>query len=150
MSRKTIILLFILFILPLVIYFLWPSDEARIKKLFREGSEAIEKKDLDAVMSKVSFNYRDEYGFNYLYIKESFKRVFQQMGDLDIEYENLTMTIADKTAKAEIDVRVIATIGNERGYILGDLPNPVHLTFSLEKQRTKWTVLKTEGMPFKW
>ena len=150
MSRKTIILLFILFILPLVIYFLWPSDEARIKKLFREGSRAIEKKDLDAVMSKVSFNYTDEYGFNYLYIKESFKRFFQQMGDLDIEYENLTITITDKAAKAEMDVRVVATIGNERGYILGDLPNPVHLTFSLEKQRTKWMVLKTEGMPFKW
>ena len=150
MSRKTIILLLILFILPLVIYFLWPSDEARIKKLFREGAKAIEKKDLDAVMSKVSYNYTDEYGFNYLYIKESMKRFFQQMGDLDIEYENVTMTITDKAAKAEMDVRVVAGIGNERGYILGDLPNPVHLTFTLEKQRTKWLVTKTEGMPFKW
>ncbi|TFG35209.1 MAG: hypothetical protein E4H45_03220 [Nitrospirales bacterium] len=150
MSRKTIILLLILFILPLVIYFLWPSDEARIKKLFREGSRAIEKKDLDAVMSNVSFNYTDEYGFNYLYIKESMKRVFQQMGDLDIEYENLTITIADKAAKAEMDVRVVATIGNDRGYIFGDLPNPVHLTFSLEKERTKWMVSRAEGMPFKW
>jgi hypothetical protein len=150
MSRKTIILLLFLFALPLVIYFLWPSDEARIKKLFREGSMAIEKKDLDAVMSKVSFNYTDEYGFNYLYIKEAMKRVFQEMGDLDIEYENLAITITDKAAKAEMDVRVVATIGNERGYILGDQQKPVHLTFSLEKQRTKWMVLKTEGMPFKW
>jgi hypothetical protein len=150
MSRKTIILLLILFILPLVIYFLWPSDEARIKKLFREGSRAVEKKDLDAVMSKVSFNYTDEYGFNYLYIKESMKRVFQQMADIKIEYENLTITIADKQAKAEMDIRVLATMGSERGYILGDLPNPVHLTFSLEKERTKWMVTKTEGMPFKW
>jgi hypothetical protein len=150
MSRKTIILLLILFVLPLVIYFLWPTDEARIKKLFREGSQAIGKKDLDAVMAKVSFNYTDEYGFNYLYIKESMKRVFQQMGDLKVEYENLTITINDNTARAEMDVRVIATIGNERGYILGDLPNPVHLTFGLDKERTKWMVTRTEGMPFKW
>jgi hypothetical protein len=150
MSRKTIILLLILFILPLVIYFLWPSDEARIKKLFREGSKAIETKDLDAVMSKVSFNYTDEYGFNYIYIKESMKRVFQQMTDIKIEYENLTITVSDTHAKAEMDIRVLATLGSERGYILGDLPNPVHLTFSLEKERTKWMVTKTEGMPFKW
>jgi len=150
MSRKTIILLLILFILPLVIYFLRPSDEARIKKLFREGSGAIEKKDLDAVMSKVSFHYTDEYGFNYLYLKESMKRVFQQRGDFDIAYENLTITVADKAAKAEMDVRVVATIGKERGYVLGDMPNPVHLTFSLEKERTKWMVTKTQGMPFKW
>jgi hypothetical protein len=150
MSRKTIILLLILFILPLVVYSLWPSDEARIKRLFREGAQAIENKDLDAVMSKVSFNYTDEYGFNYLYLKEAMKRVFQQMGDIDIKYENPAITITGKAAKAEMDVRVIATIGNERGYILGDLPNPVHLIFSLEKQRTKWMVLKVEGMPFKW
>ena len=62
-------------------------------------------------MSKVSFNYTDEYGFNYLYIKEALKRVFLQMGDIDIEYENLTITITDKAAKAEMDVRVVATSG---------------------------------------
>ncbi len=150
MSRKTIIILCILFFMPLVIYFLRPSDESRIKKLFRDGSQAIEKEDIDAVMSKVSFNYTDEYGLNYLYIKESLKRVFQQMSDIKIEYENLKITVSEKTAGAEMDVRVVATIGTETGYILGDLPNPVHLTFTLEKERTKWMVTKTGGMPFKW
>jgi hypothetical protein len=150
MSRKTIFILCILFITPLVIYFVWPSDESRIKKLFREGSQAIEKEDIDAAMSKVSFNYTDEYGFNYLYIKESLKRVFQQMSDITIEYESLKITVSDKTAKAEMDVRAAAAMGTETGYILGDLPNPVHLTFTLEKERTKWMVTKTEGMPFKW
>ena len=69
LSKKAIALLFILIMTPVIIYLLWPSDEARIKKLFREGSQAIEKKDLDAAMSGVSFNYRDEYGFTYLYIR---------------------------------------------------------------------------------
>jgi hypothetical protein len=64
------VILFIFFALPIILYLLWPSDESRIKKLFKEGSQAIEKKELDAVMSKVSFNYRDGYGFTYLYIKE--------------------------------------------------------------------------------
>jgi len=150
MSRKTIFFLCVLLITPLVIYLVWPSDESRIKKLFREGSQAIEKEDIDAAMSKVSFNYTDEYGFNYLYIKESLKRVFQQMSDITIEYESLKITVSDKTAKAEMDLRVVATMGTDTGYILGDLPNPVHLTFTLEKERTKWMVTKTEGMPFKW
>jgi hypothetical protein len=150
MSRKTIIIIFILFLSPVIIYFLWPSDERRIRKLFSEGSQAIEKEDIDAVMSKVSYNYTDEYGFNYLYIKESLKRVFQQMDDIKIEYENLDITVSDRTAKAEMDLRVVATIGTETGYILGDLPNPGRLIFTLEKERTKWMVTKTEGMPFKW
>lgn len=148
MSKKSTALLFLLIILPVIFYFLWPSDESRIKKLFNEGSRAIEKEDLDAVMSKVSFNYSDEYGLTYLYLKESMKSVFQQMSDIKIEYENLNIKVNDKIAKADMDVRIIATIGNDTGYIFGDLPKPVHLKFTLEKERTKWLVAKTEGLPF--
>ncbi len=148
MSKKSIALLFLLIITPIIFYFLWPSDESRIKKLFNEGSRAIEKEDLDAVMSKVSFNYSDEYGLTYLYLKESMKSVFQQMSDIKIEYENLNIKVNDKIAKADMDVRIIATIGNDTGYIFGDLPKPVHLKFTLEKERTKWLVAKTEGLPF--
>src|SRR4030043_2344584 len=149
MSKKSIILLFILFALPIILYLLWPSDESRIKKLFKEGSRAIEKEDLDAVMSKVSFNYSDEYGLTYLYLKESIKSVFKQMSDIKVEYENLNIKVNDKIAKADMDVRIIATIGNETGYIFGDLPKPVHLKLTLEKERTKWLVTKKEGLPFK-
>ena len=148
MSKKSIALLFILIAAPLIIYLIWPSDESRIKKLFREGAQAVEKEDLDAAMSKVSYNYRDEYGLTYLYMKEMMKSAFQKMRDIKVEYENLKINITDRTATADVDVRIIATIGNDTGYIMGDLPNPVHLKFSLEKQRTTWLVTKTEGLPF--
>jgi hypothetical protein len=148
LSKKSIALLVLIILIPITIYFLWPSDESRIKKLFKEGSKAIEKEDLDTVMSKVSFNYSDEYGLTYLYLKESIKSVFKQMSDIKVEYENLNIKVNDKIAKADMDVRIIATIGNETGYIFGDLPKPVHLKFTLEKERTKWLVAKTEGLPF--
>jgi hypothetical protein len=148
MSKKSIALLFILIAVPLIIYLIWPSDESRIKKLFREGARAIEKEDLDGAMSKVSYNYRDEYGLTYLYMKELMKSAFQRMKDIKVEYENLKIDISDRTATADMDVRIIATIGNNTGYIMGDLPNPAHLKFTLEKQRTTWLVAKTEGLPF--
>ena len=147
MSKKTIASFFLLLLTPLILYFLWPSDESRIKKLFKEGSAAIEKEDLDAVMSKVSFNYQDEYGFNYLYIKETMKHVFQQMSDIKVEYENLKINVTDKTATADMDVMVLATISGNTGYVLGDLAKPAHLKFTLEKERSKWSVIKTEGLP---
>jgi len=150
LNRKSLILISIPFVLAVLIYLLWPSDESRIKKLFKEGSQAIEKEDLDGVMSKISFNYHDEYGMNYLYIKESMKSVFQQMNDIKIEYENLKIKIDKKTAAADMDVRILATIGNDTGYIFGDLAKPVHLTFTLEKERAKWLVTKTEGLPSNW
>jgi hypothetical protein len=150
LNRKSLILISIPFVLAVLIYLLWPSDESRIKKLFKEGSQAIEKEDLDGVMSKVSFNYHDEYGMNYLYIKESMKSIFQQMNDIKIEYENLKIKVDKKTAAADMDVRILATIGNDTGYIFGDLAKPVHLTFTLEKERAKWLVTKTEGLPHYW
>jgi len=148
MSKKTLGLIFLIIILPVVVYLLVPSDASRIKKLFKEGAKAVEREDIDAVMSKVSFNYRDEYGFTYLYIKESMKSVFQQWGDIKIEYENLKIDIKGKTAVADMDVRVTASIGDNTEYVIGDLTKPVHLQFILEKERTKWLVTKTEGLPF--
>ena len=147
MSKKTIAILFLLLLTPVILYLLWPSDESRIKKLFKEGSAAIEKEDLEAVMSKVSFNYQDEYGFNYLYIKETMKYVFKQMSDIKVEYENLRINVTDKTATADMDVMVLATISGNTGYVLGDLAKPAHLKFTLEKERSKWSVIKTEGLP---
>jgi len=147
MSKKTIAILFLLLLTPVILYLLWPSDESRIKKLFKEGSAAIEKEDLEAVMSKVSFNYQDEFGFNYLYIKETMKYVFKQMNDIKVEYENLRINVTDKTATADMDVMVLATISGNAGYVLGDLAKPAHLKFTLEKERSKWSVIKTEGLP---
>ena len=46
MSKKSAILTFLLIISPVLIYFLWPSDESRIKKLVKEGATAVEKKRL--------------------------------------------------------------------------------------------------------
>ncbi|MEW6213719.1 MAG: hypothetical protein AB1478_00730 [Nitrospirota bacterium] len=146
MSRKSIILLFLLILTPIILYLLWPSDESRIKKVFKEGAKAIEKEDIDGVMAKVSFNYRDDYGLTYLYLKESMKSEFQQMNDITIEYENLKIKVNDASATADMDVRIIATMGNETGYIVGDAAKPVHLKFTLEKERTKWLITKTEGL----
>jgi hypothetical protein len=146
MSKKTIIFLFLLILSPIIIYLLWPSDEGRIKKLIKEGAVAIEKEDIDAVMAKVSFNYQDEHGFTYLLLKKMLNAQFKEMSDIRIEYEGLKIEVKEDLAYAELDVRVIATIQNQTGYIIGDIKNPEHLKFTLEKERTRWLVTKTEGL----
>ena len=51
---------------------------------------------------------------------------------------------------AEMDVRVVAQVGIDTGYVFGDYPKPEHLKFTLQKERTKWHVIKTDGLPFEW
>jgi hypothetical protein len=146
-SKKKVIYLAILVLFPLIIYFLWPSDESRIKKLFREGAEAIEQEKTDDVMSRVSFNYTDDQGLSYITIKEGMGRVFQQMSGIKIDYEIKNITIKDRTATADLAIRVIASYGHDTGYAVGDAAKPAHMKFFLEKERAKWFVNRTEGLP---
>ena len=148
MSKKSIIMLCVLILSPIILYFLWPTDESRIRKLFREGAKAVEARKTDDVMSKVSFNYSDEHGMTYLFIKEAIGRIFQSMDKISVEYKINKIEVKENTAIAEIEVRVIAHSGQDAGYIVGDAAKPVHLIFSLEKVRTKWLVNRTEGLKF--
>lgn len=147
MSKKTVIFLVVLILSPLIIYFLWPSDEYRIRKLFREGAKAIEKEKIDDVMSRVSFNYTDDNGLSYIAIKEGMGRVFQQMSGIKVEYKIKNITIRNTSASADLDIRVIASYGQDTGYTVGDAAEPAHMKFYLEKERASWLVSKTEGIP---
>jgi hypothetical protein len=147
MSKKSIIFLSLLILAPVIIYFLWPSDESRIKKLFREGAKAVENENIEEVMSKVSFNYTDEHGLSYLYLKEGMENAFKRFENIMIEYEIKNIEIKDETATAELDIRVIASAGQDTGYIIGDAGKPAGAEFFLEKVRTKWLVNKTRGVP---
>src|SRR6266498_4542571 len=149
-SMRKVIITLLLFLVPaLTLYILWPSDEGRIKKLFKEGAGSMESEDPGGVMAKVSFNYRDEYGMTYLTLRETLEREFKRISDVHVEYDDLKIQVfkngASKGALAEMDVRVVATIGSETGYIAGDVKKPLHLRFALEKERMKWLIVKTEG-----
>ncbi|MDP2276599.1 MAG: hypothetical protein Q8K51_00085 [Nitrospirota bacterium] len=146
MSKKSAILLFLLIISPVLIYFLWPSDESRIKKLIKEGAAAVEKEEIDNVMAKVSFNYQDDRGMTYMLIKKILTEQFKSLSDIKIEYENLKIEVKEKMANAEFDLRVIAAIGSQTGYIIGDLKTPARIKLFLEKERLNWLVTKTEGL----
>lgn len=149
MVVKTLyIFLLLLTAVIITVFLLWPSDEGRIKKLFKEGSLAIEAEDIEKVLSKIAYDYHDENDFTYLFIRDALRRQFDLLSDIDVEYEKLRITVSDKTAVAEMDVRVIATLGNETGYIIGDIKEPLHLKFILGKERTKWLIVKSEGFRF--
>ena len=148
-KKKSLLIFHIFFALLFLAYLFWPTDEGRIKKLFKEGSAAIERKDIDVAMSNVSFNYHDDHGLTYLSMKESMQSFFKQMSDIKIKYEKLVIEVNGKTATADMDVRIIATSGNDTGYVMGNLKEPVHLRFSLRKEKMKWLVAKIEGLPSK-
>ncbi len=146
MSRKSIILLALLIISPVLFYFLWPTDEARIRKLFKEGAKAVEARKVDDVMSKISFSYSDRNGLSYLVLKQGIEREFRRLSNIQVEYDITKIEVREKAATAGMDVRVITSYGKDTGYIVGDAARPAHLSFSLEKGPTGWLIDSSEGM----
>jgi hypothetical protein len=78
------------------------------------------------------------------------KKIFRQLNEINVDCENLEIRVREKTASAEMDVRVLAQVGTDTGYVFGDYPNPKHLILTLQKDKTKWYVIKTEGLSFEW
>ncbi len=146
MSKKSIALLLLLIIAPIVIYLLWPTEEDRIRRLIKNGARAVEAKNVDDVMSKISYTYTDQYAINYLVIKEALQRQFQRVNTISVEYDIKKVDVKDKAATAGVDVRVIITAGKEAGYVVGDAAKPSHLSLSLEKGPTGWLINSVEGI----
>ena len=146
MSRRTVILIFLLIVVPVMVYFFIPTDRTRIQKLINKGAAAIEKEDEASVMACVSFNYRDDYGMTYLYLKESFKRLFQRRDGISVDYEVLDIELDDNIAVAKLRVRVLSSSGSGKHYIVGSVAEPLDIILILEKEKLKWQVTRTEGV----
>jgi len=139
---------FILLALLIVAAWLfWPSDESRIRRTLREETKAFEAGNLDGVMTGVSYTYRDAYGMPYIAMKGYLKRFFEQFSDIGVECGDPGIRLlGEEEAVAELNVRVLATMGNERGYILGDLKGPVRVRVFLRKEHAAWLIAQT-GSP---
>ncbi len=146
MNRKKIIVFGLAALSLAIIYFSWPTDESRIKKVFRDGAKAVEERKPEELMAKISFNYSDDHGLSYLLLKKNIEKILPELSNITVEYEIETLEIKGDGATAAVDVKVIATHGNDTGYFIGDAAHPEHITFLLQKERTRWLIAGTRGL----
>ncbi len=153
MTKKAIIITVPILASLLLVYLFLPSDTKRIREIIYDGRDAIVRKDLERVMAHVSYNYRDRYGFTYLYIKENLKSLFQRTESFEIELDNLRVEVNDKKAEARFLIKVKALETAGEVFLLGSEDVYESVFMSLEKERLKWLVTETyfptrEGIAF--
>lgn len=137
----------LLFLSPVVIYFLMPTDEARVQKVIRKTVSAIEAEKIEDSLLYISYSYQDEYGLSFVLIKKLLEREFIRYSDMDIKYDNLVIRIDKDKAQADMDVRMIATLAGERAYFIGDNKEPAHITLYLKKEGlSRWLIVKSSGI----
>jgi hypothetical protein len=127
-----------------LIKFILISEEKKIARVIEAGEKAIEAKDLDGSMKRLSYNYSDEYGLTYLQIKKFLEKFFQEFEEIEIEKDVLKIEVKDEEAQASMNLRVIITVQNQRGYLIGSSESPANIKIDLEKVRTKWLVKRVE------
>ncbi|HXX57793.1 MAG TPA: hypothetical protein VEI96_07305 [Thermodesulfovibrionales bacterium] len=145
-DKRWRIVFLILSLLVVTAWLLWPSDESRIRRTLKEEVKAMEAGDVDGVMAKISYAYHDEYGMSYLTLGEELKRQLKTLSDITVEYEDLMIRVEDGEATAEFMLRVIATKGNETGYIIGDVKTPLRLRLVLRKEHGRWLIAETKSL----
>ena len=143
-----IITLIIIAIAAIIIKFLFVSEKSRILKVINEGRAAVEAEDVDKCMSYISLQYSDDYGLKYLIVKRILTDVFKEfdgfkvmLDDVEIEVNN-----KEKTAVAAFDLRIIVTLHNQPGYLVGTTDSPAKIKMYFIKERLKWQVVKVMGI----
>lgn len=145
-KRNRYLFLLIFVIVVAVVFVLYPTDEKRIKRVIAGSEEALLKEDIDGLFEHISYNYRDDRGNSYLVLKKRMETVFKRLDDIEIERNILTITVQDKTAVAELNVRVVALEGASREYIIGDAVTWQRIKVNFEKSPYKWKIVKVSGL----
>ena len=127
------------------IYIFYPTDENRIRKIISNSEKAFISEDADRLMEFISYNYMDDYGNSYLKLKKTLQFAFKQMDNIDIERNIIKISIDGSLAEAELSVRVLASMGEERGYIIGDAGEAREIKVFFGKPTNKWLITKVEG-----
>ncbi len=146
MRRQYIFFSALLFLCAIVVYTLYPTDEKRIRKIINKSEKAIISEDVDKLMEFISYNYRDDYGNGYLQLKKTFQTAFKHLNNIDIERNIIKISVKDTLAEAELSIRVLASEGEERGYIIGDAGNAKTIKVFFEKSPYKWLITKVDGV----
>jgi hypothetical protein len=122
----------------------FPSDKKRIRKAIRTCEQAVVNENSEALMSLISFNYSDDYGGSYLTLKKRSERLFKTYDDFDFIVDIVGITVNEGDAVADLKLSLIASEGNERGYLFGDAGSHQEIKVYFEKEKFGWTIIRLD------
>jgi hypothetical protein len=143
-----IVILIVIIIAAIIVKFLLVSEKSRILKVINEGRTAVEAEDVDKCMSYISLQYSDDYGLKYLIVKRILTDVFKEFDGFKVMLDDVEIEVnkKEKTAVAAFDLRIIVTLHNQPGYLVGTTDSPAKIKMYFTKERLKWQVIKVSGI----
>ena len=124
------------------------TDDEYFNSYFNEMVNAGEEKNLDKFMDNFSLHYKDDYGLNYVVVKNVFEKYDQIEGD----FSGLSSSLSKdedgrETVVVNMDASATANNGGIRKGILGLDNSPENITIYLEKSTLgSWQIVRVEGI----
>ena len=149
---KYLVLLVIIFVIIYLFIFDKGDDPMEVQSVFNGFVESGKKKDLDKATGYISRNYRDDYGGNYIFIKNILRNIFEKYEGLDARYKDLLVRFEkgpndEDRAVAKLKIFVMATKGGIPVNIVGSNDDFDTVTVYLEKSSFgNWKIIKVEGL----
>lgn len=150
--KKVLISILALSVLAWFLFSGGKNGDEYFNNYFSKMVKAGEEEDTDKFMDNFSLHYKDDYGLNYIVVKNLVKNVFENYDMVQGEFSNLSSSISkDSEGKeiATVNMDVTATAdknGIEKG-ILGFDSTPDNITIYLEKSTLgSWKIVSVEGI----
>ena len=140
MRRNKYIALSLVAVVTVLAINAYPTEEKRIRKIIYTGRDAFRNRDIDALMKNISYNFRSERGGSYLQLKKRAEIFFKLYNDLELDVDIMGVDVKGEKGEADLKVRLVASKGNDRGYLIGDEADPEDIRVSLEKSPYEWKV----------
>jgi len=128
----------------IIVIVVFPSDKKRIRKAISTCEQAVINENSEALMSLISFNYVDDYGGSYLTFKKRSERLFKNYDDFEFIVDIVGITVNEGEAVADLKLSLIASAGNERGYLFGDAGSHREIRVYLGKEKFGWMIVRLD------
>ena len=93
-------------------------------------------------MNLISFNYSDDYGGSYLTLKKRAERFFKIYDDFEFIVDIVEITLNEGEAIADLKLSLIASEGNERGYLFGNAGSHLKIKANFKKEKFGWRIIR--------
>jgi len=146
MLRKRLILAAVVIIIVVIgAIFIWRathpplSDKEQIEQLLDRVEQGVEKKSPSTILSTISDDYRDSFGFTKLDIHRLSLELLRTQGTPQVVLENVKIDIEGKQATVNVTGQVSLRFGGQETREFAGA-----LTLELHKNRA-WHVISTSG-----
>lgn len=146
--KKIALLISIVAVAILVAILLLPNDHKKIENIIKKGRNGIKNENVLKIMSLVSRDYGDKYGFTYGALRNAFIGMFRLMDSIEVQYSIIEINIEGDSATALVDVWVSRKLVNGGQDIIGKKHDPERLKLCFVKLHLKWLVMESEWLEY--